>query len=88
VTLDGDATLSLQIHIIQNLSLHILAGHSVSDFQQAVGECALAVVDVRHNAEVAYCFHFVVVFLQTAKLMKNHQTTKWHLNYVTCMIAF
>ena len=57
VALDGDAALTLQIHVVQHLGLHVLARHRVGDFQQTVGQRALAVVDMRHDAEVAYCLH-------------------------------
>ena len=64
MALDGDAALSFQIHVVEHLGLHVLASHSVGELEQSVGERALAVVDVRHDAEVAYCLHFVVFILE------------------------
>ena len=65
MALDGDATLTFQVHVIKHLGLHVLASDGVGELEQAVGERALAVVDVCHDAEVAYCLHssLVVVFL-------------------------
>ena len=59
MALDGNATLALEIHVVKHLGLHVLAGNSVSVLEQSVGECALAVVNVCHDAEVAYCFHSI-----------------------------
>ena len=59
MALDGDAALALQVHVVEHLGLHVLARHGIGVLEQSVGECALAVVDVRHNAEVAYCLHFI-----------------------------
>ena len=33
MALDGDSTLSFQVHVIKHLGLHILTGYSVSDFE-------------------------------------------------------
>ena len=57
VALDGDAAFALQVHVVKNLGLHILAGNRVGVLEQPVGQRTLAVVDVRHDAEVAYCLH-------------------------------
>ena len=57
VALDGDAPLALQVHVVEHLRLHILANNSLGVLQQAVGQRALAVVDMRHDAEIANIFH-------------------------------
>ncbi|MBA7715193.1 hypothetical protein ES703_124234 [subsurface metagenome] len=54
VGLDGDPPLTLQVHVVQHLGLHLLAGQGVGQLQEAVGQGGLAVVDVGDDAEVAY----------------------------------
>ena len=51
--LDGDAALPLQLHIIQDLIFHIPFGYRFGGFQDAVGEGALAVIDMGDDAEIA-----------------------------------
>ncbi len=58
----GDATFAFKIHVVKHLRLHILAGHGIGIFKQAVGKSAFAVVDMRYYAEIAYIFHSVVIF--------------------------
>ena len=50
---DGDATLPLQVHIVEDLGLHLAIGHRAGQFQQPVAEGRLAVVDVRDDGEIA-----------------------------------
>ena len=50
---DGDAALPLQIHIVQHLGMHLAVGHRARQFQQAVAQRRLAVIDVRNDREVA-----------------------------------
>ena len=45
--------LALQVHLVQVLGAHVAALDGVGQLQQAVGQRRLAVVDVRHDAEVA-----------------------------------
>ena len=51
--LDGDAALPLQIHVVQNLGLHLTAGHRAGQLQQTVAQRRFAVVDVGDDGEVA-----------------------------------
>ena len=51
--LDGDAPLLFQLHVIQNLGFHLPLGDGGGGLQKAVGQGALAVVDVGDDAEVA-----------------------------------
>ncbi len=51
--LDGDATLALQVHVVKDLLLEFAFGDGAGAHQQAVGERALAVVDVGNDGEVA-----------------------------------
>src|SRR5690606_28259764 len=51
--LDGDAALALQIHGVENLSLHLAVGQSAADLDKAVGQGRLAMVDVGDDGEIA-----------------------------------
>ena len=50
----GYAALLFDVHVVEELFLHLARGDSPRLFDEAVGESALAVVDVRDYAEVAY----------------------------------
>ena len=56
VALDRDATLTLQIHIVQHLVLRAI-GDRIGVVQQTVGKRTLTVIDVSNDAEVSYMFH-------------------------------
>ena len=51
--LDGDATLALEIHAIEQLCAHVTAGDGAGLLDQPVGERRLAVVNVRDDTEAA-----------------------------------
>ena len=51
--LDGDAPLPLQVHVVQQLALHVPLRHGTALFQQPVGQGGFAVVDVGDDGEVA-----------------------------------
>ncbi len=51
--LDGDPALTLDVHPVEVLRTHVAALDDTGDLQHAVGQCRLAVVDVRDDAEVA-----------------------------------
>jgi hypothetical protein len=53
VGLDGDAALTLDIHTVQELRLHVALGHRARHLDQTVGEGGFAVVDVGHDREIA-----------------------------------
>ena len=53
VRLDGDAPLALQVHAVEDLRLHLAGLQRAGDLEEAVGQGRLAVVDVRHDGEVA-----------------------------------
>ena len=53
VRLDGDAALALQVHVVENLGLHLALGECAGQFQKAVGQRGLAVVYVRDDREVS-----------------------------------
>lgn len=50
---DGDTALSLEVHRVENLLLHITVGNGTGALQQAVSECRLTVVDVSDDGEIA-----------------------------------
>ena len=68
VALDGDAALTLEVHIVEHLGLQILGRHCVGVFKQAVGKGAFAVVDVRYDAKISYIFHLDEICFRTANL--------------------
>ena len=60
VRLDRDAALALQVHVVEDLRLHLALGQSAGQFQKAVGQSGLAVVYVRDDREISDAFgvHF------------------------------
>ncbi len=56
VGLDRDAALALQVHRVEHLLLHLAAAHRAGQFQQPIGQRALAVVDVGDDREVPDVF--------------------------------
>ena len=52
IRLDRDATLSLDVHGVEELGLHVPLVHRVGQLENAVGDRRLAVVDVGHDREV------------------------------------
>jgi len=60
VALDGNAALTFQVHVVQHLSFGHLYG--LRTFQQSVGQCGLAVVDVGYDAKVSYLIHKSFVY--------------------------
>ena len=57
MALDGDTTLTLQVHIIKDLVLHLFGTHCFGELKQSIGKCALAMVDVSYYAKVSYILH-------------------------------
>ena len=51
--LDGDAPLPLQVHVVQNLVLHLPLRHGVAQLQQPVRQRGLAMVDVGDDGKIA-----------------------------------
>lgn len=54
VRFDGDAFFALEIHGVEQLVLLVALTDGVGEFEQAIGEGCLAVVDVRDDREVAF----------------------------------
>ena len=57
MTLYGDAPLTLQIHIVQCLILHLSVRYSARCLQQPISKRTLAVVDVCNDAKISNVFH-------------------------------
>ena len=53
VALDGDAALSLDVHGVEQLGLHVALLNRVGELENTVRDGRLAVVDVRNDREVA-----------------------------------
>ena len=51
--LDGDAALALQVHVVEDLVLELALGDGPGAHEQAVGQRALAVVNVGDDREIA-----------------------------------
>ena len=49
---DRDAALTLQIHGVKHLRGHLTLGESARQFEQTVGECGLAVIDVSNDGKI------------------------------------
>jgi hypothetical protein len=68
MALDGDTALSLQIHIVKQLGLHIALANGVGKLQQPICQGAFTVVNVRNNAEVAYILLHKILLKQSNNL--------------------
>lgn len=51
--LDGNAPFPLQVHVVQQLALHLPLLHRPAQFNEPVGQGGLAVVDVRDNGKIS-----------------------------------
>ena len=51
--LDGDATLALQVHVVQQLALHLPLLHRPADFNEPVGQGGLTVVYMRDDGKIS-----------------------------------
>ena len=58
---DGNTTLTLQIHIVEHLSLRYLNG--IGELKHTIGQSRLSVVDMRYDAEISYMIHYIVCTL-------------------------
>ena len=53
VRLDRDAALALEVHVVEDLGFHLARLQGAGEFEEAVGQRRLAVVDVRDDGEIA-----------------------------------
>jgi hypothetical protein len=51
--LDGNSSLTLQIHVVQNLILHLAAGQKTGLLDDPVCQCRFTVIDMCNNAKVS-----------------------------------
>ena len=58
MTLDGDATFALQVHIIEHLTFSHLNG--LGKLQHSVSQGRLTVVDMSDDTEVSYMIHVLL----------------------------
>lgn len=58
IGLDGDPTLPLDVHRVEQLLTHITLGDSACVFEQPIGKRRLAVVDMRDDRKVADMLHW------------------------------
>ena len=66
VGLDGDAALTLEIHVVEQLVLHVAQGNGLRLLQNTVGQRALAVVDVRNDAEIPDFIFWIAQFARSS----------------------
>ena len=59
MALDGDTLLTLEVHVVEHLSLHLTLVQRVSLFEESVSKGTLAVIDVSNNTEIANILHLV-----------------------------
>ena len=62
MALDGDALFPLQVHIVQDLIFHLPRAQRLCKFNEPVGQCALAVVNMGNDAEISNMFHLPSYF--------------------------
>ena len=51
--LDGDAAFAFEVHIVEQLGLHIAVGDGPGKLQDAVGQGRFAVVDMGDDGEIS-----------------------------------
>jgi hypothetical protein len=55
--LDGDATLFLDVHRVENLSLHLTGLKAPAALNQAIGQRGFAMVNVRNDRKISDVIH-------------------------------
>src|SRR5690625_777543 len=60
MALYGDPSLSLQIHIIQDLGLHLTLTYRAGAFKKPVSTRRFSMLNVGNNTEIANVFHSVI----------------------------
>ena len=68
--LDRDPALALEIHLVEELRALLALGERARRVQQPIGERALAVIDVRDDAEVADALVHLAVDGRASSLTK------------------
>jgi hypothetical protein len=70
LTLYGDPSFTLDIHIVQNLVTELPCINEICMLDKAVSKRGFAVIDMSYNAEVSYLFHNAVLFTLNVKIGK------------------
>ncbi len=52
--LDGDAVLTLKIHVVKKLILHLPRGHRPAQLDEPVGQGGLPVIHMGDDGEISY----------------------------------
>ena len=50
---DGDAAFALEVHLVEELILHAASLDRAREFEHAIGQCRLAVVDMCNDRKVS-----------------------------------
>ena len=72
--LDGDATLALDVHVVEVLVAHVARIHHVGQLENAVGEGRFAVVDVGDDAEVPDPLRIGERLLREIRRLRSHRS--------------
>lgn len=67
--LDGDTPLTLQIHRVEHLLLHLAIGESSTDLDDPVGQGALSMVDMGNDGKVSNILQIDDTRFSEAKLL-------------------
>jgi hypothetical protein len=54
---DGDASLAFQVHVVQDLVLHIALADGTGSLKKSIGQCRFSVVDMGDYAKISNVFH-------------------------------
>ena len=73
---DCNTAFLFEIHIIEHLLRHIACSDGAGVFQQTVGKCRFAMIDVRNNAKITKIFHQVRIKSAVAQTALSKQTHK------------
>ena len=78
MALDCNATFPLQVHVVKYLSLKIFRGYCAGKLKQAVGKCALAMVNMCDYTEVTDIFHAAKLqkIIQILTITRNKSHTQ------------
>ena len=60
MALDGNTLLTLQIHIVQHLCLHVAVRDGFGKLQQPVCQGTFTMVNMRYNTEIPNILHAII----------------------------
>ena len=58
VALDGDATLALEVHVVEHLIDEFLVVERMGEFQKPIGQGGFTMVDMGYDAKISDVFHY------------------------------